>query len=141
MIIPEKIEKQGEIQKIEIRHFMQEKTTMRGANNDIFKLQRNKMADMEEIRRWVLSLLKPEQKPTTRAIRQNFISNRANGKLLQNYRTQISRPQLFKMLRRRQYHSSCQPGIENICKDEDKGKDLKKSNLRSFRSILGLGIL
>ncbi|KAG5630642.1 hypothetical protein H5410_002359 [Solanum commersonii] len=31
-------------------------------------------ADMEEIRQWVLSLLKPEQKPTTRAIRQNFIS-------------------------------------------------------------------
>ncbi|KAG5595761.1 hypothetical protein H5410_036993 [Solanum commersonii] len=33
-----------------------------------------RLADMEEIRQWVLSLLKPEQKPTIRAIRQNFIS-------------------------------------------------------------------
>ncbi|KAG5614952.1 hypothetical protein H5410_014776 [Solanum commersonii] len=31
-------------------------------------------ADMEEMRQWVLNLLKQEQKPTTRAIRQNFIS-------------------------------------------------------------------
>jgi len=31
-------------------------------------------ADMEEIRQWILSLLKPEQQPTTRAIRRNFIS-------------------------------------------------------------------
>ncbi|WMV46049.1 hypothetical protein MTR67_039434 [Solanum verrucosum] len=31
-------------------------------------------ADMEEIRQWILSLLKPEQQPTTRAIRKNFIS-------------------------------------------------------------------
>ncbi|KAG5614946.1 hypothetical protein H5410_014770 [Solanum commersonii] len=34
----------------------------------------DKTADMEEIQQWILSLLKPEQKPTTRAIRQNFIS-------------------------------------------------------------------
>ncbi|KAG5631068.1 hypothetical protein H5410_002785 [Solanum commersonii] len=33
-----------------------------------------RVADMEEIRQWILSLLKPEQRPTTRAIRQNFIS-------------------------------------------------------------------
>ena len=31
-------------------------------------------ADMEEVRQWILSLLKPEQTPTTRAIRRNFIS-------------------------------------------------------------------
>lgn len=31
-------------------------------------------ADMEEIRQWILSLLKSEQQPTTRAIRKNFIS-------------------------------------------------------------------
>ncbi|KAG5629766.1 hypothetical protein H5410_001483, partial [Solanum commersonii] len=31
-------------------------------------------ADMEEIRQWILSLLKPEQQPTIRAIRKNFIS-------------------------------------------------------------------
>ena len=29
---------------------------------------------MEEIRQWILSLLKPEQTPTTRAIPINFIS-------------------------------------------------------------------
>jgi len=31
-------------------------------------------ADMEELRQWVLSLLKPEQPTITRAIRTNFIS-------------------------------------------------------------------
>ena len=31
-------------------------------------------ADMEEIRQWILSLLKPEQTPTARAIRKIFIS-------------------------------------------------------------------
>ena len=29
---------------------------------------------MEELRQWILSLPKPEQPPTTRAIRKNFIS-------------------------------------------------------------------
>ena len=31
-------------------------------------------ADMEDVRQWILCLLKPEQTPTTRAIRRNFIS-------------------------------------------------------------------
>ncbi|KAG5605889.1 hypothetical protein H5410_027381 [Solanum commersonii] len=57
-------------------------------------------ADMEEIRQWVLSLLKPEQKSTTRAIGQLYF-NRDNDKLLQNYRTQISGSPMFKMLWRR----------------------------------------
>ncbi|KAG5610148.1 hypothetical protein H5410_021429 [Solanum commersonii] len=49
---------------------------------DIFIPPREtRLADMEEIRQWVLSLLKPEQKPTTRAIRQNFIST----ELMENY--------------------------------------------------------
>ena len=30
--------------------------------------------DMEDLRQWILSLLNPEQIPTTRAIRKNFIS-------------------------------------------------------------------
>ena len=30
--------------------------------------------DMEELRQWTLSLLKPKQKPTTRALRKGFIS-------------------------------------------------------------------
>ena len=29
--------------------------------------------DMEEIRQWILILLKPDQKPTTRALRKGFI--------------------------------------------------------------------
>ena len=33
-----------------------------------------RIADMEDLRQWILSLLKPEQIPTTRAIRKNFIS-------------------------------------------------------------------
>ena len=33
-----------------------------------------RIADMEDLRKWILSLLKPEQIPTTRAIRKNFIS-------------------------------------------------------------------
>ncbi|KAG5580408.1 hypothetical protein H5410_051035 [Solanum commersonii] len=37
--------------------------------------------DMEEIRQWILSLLKPEQQPTTRAIRRNFIST----EIMENY--------------------------------------------------------
>ncbi|KAG5585724.1 hypothetical protein H5410_046158 [Solanum commersonii] len=44
----------------------------RGANNDIFKLRETR-SDMEEIRQ-----------------RAKLYLNRANGKLLQNYRTQIS---------------------------------------------------
>ncbi|KAG5619770.1 hypothetical protein H5410_004988 [Solanum commersonii] len=83
--------------------------------DDIFKLQRNK---------------------TSRYGRNKIAKlyfNGANGKLLQNYWTQISRSQLFKMLRRRQYNSSCQPGIKISDKDnskktkakimEDKSKD------------------
>ena len=30
---------------------------------------------MEDLRQWILSLLRPEQTPTTRAIRKNFISS------------------------------------------------------------------
>ncbi|KAK4724016.1 hypothetical protein R3W88_026795 [Solanum pinnatisectum] len=42
--------------------------------------------DMEEIRQWILSLLKPENTPTTRAIKKNFIS----PALLTRYCTTIS---------------------------------------------------
>ena len=33
-----------------------------------------RQTDMEEIHKWILSLLKPEATPTTRAIKQGFIS-------------------------------------------------------------------
>ncbi|KAG5585850.1 hypothetical protein H5410_046284 [Solanum commersonii] len=31
-------------------------------------------ADMDEVQRWILSLLKPEEQPTTRALKTGFIS-------------------------------------------------------------------
>ncbi|KAG5631069.1 hypothetical protein H5410_002786 [Solanum commersonii] len=98
MIIPEKIEKQKEIQKIEIPEFyarkrviglatiLNELATNYLSGNAVWSYysreqtmiysncRETRPAAMEEIRQWVLSLLKPEQKPTTRAIRQNFIS-------------------------------------------------------------------
>ena len=33
-----------------------------------------RQADMEEVKKWILSLLKPEATPTTRAIKKGFIS-------------------------------------------------------------------
>ncbi|KAG5595760.1 hypothetical protein H5410_036992 [Solanum commersonii] len=98
MIIPEKIEKQKEIQKIEIPEFyarkrviglatiLNEFATNYLSENAVWSYyareqtmiysncRETRPANMEEIRQWVLSLLKPEQKPTTRAIQQNFIS-------------------------------------------------------------------
>ncbi|KAG5590116.1 hypothetical protein H5410_040630 [Solanum commersonii] len=102
---PEKIVKEEEIQKIEIPAFYARKriiglatilnelaTNYLNENTIWSYYARDQMiiysncretrpADMEEIRQWVLSLLKPEQKPTTRAIRQNFIST----ELMKNY--------------------------------------------------------
>ncbi|WMV08750.1 hypothetical protein MTR67_002135 [Solanum verrucosum] len=99
MIIPEKIEEQEEIQKVEIPAFYAEKriigiTTILNEltsnylnNNSIWSYYSREQtmiysncrefraADMEELRQWALSLLKPEQQPTTRAIRKDFISS------------------------------------------------------------------
>ena len=98
MIIPEKIDTQEEIQKVDIPDFYANKRTIGIAtilnelsnnylnenaiwsyyNRDQTMIYSNckdiRVADMEEVRQWILSLLKPEQTPTTRAIRKNFIS-------------------------------------------------------------------
>ncbi|KAG5576500.1 hypothetical protein H5410_056634 [Solanum commersonii] len=116
MIIPEKIEKQDEIQKIEIPAFYARKRVIGLATilnelatnylnqNTIWSYyareqtmiysncRETRLADMEEIRTWVLSLLKPN-KTGDKSYKAKLYLNRANGKLLQNYRTQISGPQ------------------------------------------------
>ncbi|KAG5576542.1 hypothetical protein H5410_056676 [Solanum commersonii] len=112
MIIPEKIEKQDEIQKIEIPAFYARKRVI-GLATILNELATNytiwsyyareqtmiysncretRLADMEEIRQWVLSLLKPN-KTGDKSYKAKLYLNRANGKLLQNYRTQISASQ------------------------------------------------
>ena len=98
MIIPDKIDIQEEIQKVDIPEFYANKRTIKIAtilnemtNNYINKnaiwtyynrdqtiiysnCREIRIADMEDLRQWILTLLKPEQIPTTRAIRKNFIS-------------------------------------------------------------------
>ncbi|WMV25635.1 hypothetical protein MTR67_019020 [Solanum verrucosum] len=124
MIIPEKIERQDEIQKIEVPEFyarkriiglatiLNELTTNYLNGNSVWSYYSREQtmiysnsreireAYTEEIRQWILSLLKPEQQPTTRAIQKNFIS-RDNDKILQDYWTQIPRSPMFKVLWRR----------------------------------------
>ncbi|WMV41547.1 hypothetical protein MTR67_034932 [Solanum verrucosum] len=100
MIIPEKIEKQEEIQKIEIPRFYATKRVI-GIATILNELSTNYLsgnlvwsyyareqtmiysnsretreANMEEIRQWILSRLKPEQQPTTRAIRRSLFHQR-----------------------------------------------------------------
>ena len=98
MIILEKIDTQEEIQKVDIPEFYANKRTIGIATilNEIANHHLNetaiwsyynrdqtiiysncseiRAADMEDLRQWILSLLKPEQTPITRAIRKNIIS-------------------------------------------------------------------
>ncbi|KAK4708595.1 hypothetical protein R3W88_029520 [Solanum pinnatisectum] len=110
MLIPEKIEKQNEIPIVDVPDFYANKRVIGIAtiltelannylnNNTIWSYysrdntmiyshcRETREGDMEEIRQWILSLLKPENIPTTRAIRKNFIS----PTLLTRYCTTIS---------------------------------------------------
>nr|XP_009759479.1 PREDICTED: uncharacterized protein LOC104212011 [Nicotiana sylvestris]XP_009775784.1 PREDICTED: uncharacterized protein LOC104225635 [Nicotiana sylvestris] len=99
MIIPEEIEKQPEIQKMEIPSFYANKRII-GIATIIQELANNylqgnaiwsyysrdqlmiyanskelRQGDMDEVQKWILSLLKPEMQPTTRALKKEFISN------------------------------------------------------------------
>ncbi|XP_015068696.1 uncharacterized protein LOC107013253 [Solanum pennellii] len=99
MIIPEDIGTQQETQRIEIQEFYANKRVI-GLATILNELTNNYLnensvwsyyvreqvmiysnsreireQDMEEIRQWILSLLKPEQKSTTRELRKEFISN------------------------------------------------------------------
>ncbi|WMV29219.1 hypothetical protein MTR67_022604 [Solanum verrucosum] len=98
MIIPEDIRQQPEIQKSKIPSFYANKRII-GISTIIQELANNylngnaiwsyyardqlminsnsrelRKADMDEVQRWILSLLKPEERPTTRALKAGFIS-------------------------------------------------------------------
>ncbi|KAG5600307.1 hypothetical protein H5410_031677 [Solanum commersonii] len=97
MIIPEDIEQQEEICKIDIPSFYANKRIIsistiiqELANNYLNEnaiwsyyardqlmiysnLRELRKADMDEVQRWILSLLKPEKRPTTRALKAEFI--------------------------------------------------------------------
>ncbi|KAG5610980.1 hypothetical protein H5410_022261 [Solanum commersonii] len=98
MIIPEDIGQQEEICKIEIPNFYANKRII-GLSIIIQELANNylneniiwsyyardqlmiysnsrelRKADMDEVQRWILSLLKPEERPTMRALKAGFIS-------------------------------------------------------------------
>ncbi|KAG5627883.1 hypothetical protein H5410_013101 [Solanum commersonii] len=98
MIIPEDIEQQPEIQKSEIPNFYANKRII-GISTIIQELANNylngnpiwsyyaidqlmiysnsrelRKVDMDEVQRWILSLLKLEERPTTRALKVGFIS-------------------------------------------------------------------
>ncbi|KAG5579782.1 hypothetical protein H5410_050409 [Solanum commersonii] len=98
MIIPEDIGQQEEICKIEIPSFYANKRII-GISTIIQELANNylngnviwiyyskdqlmiysnsrelRRTDMDEVQRWILSLLKPEERPTTRALKAGFIS-------------------------------------------------------------------
>ncbi|WMV44916.1 hypothetical protein MTR67_038301, partial [Solanum verrucosum] len=98
MTIPEDIEQQPEIQKSEIPSFYVNKRII-GISTIIQELANNylnenaiwsyyardqlmiytnsrelRKVDMDEVQRWILSLLKPEERPTTRALKVEFIS-------------------------------------------------------------------
>ena len=97
MIIQEDIGHQNEIPKIEIPNFYANKRII-GISTIIQELAHNylngnaiwsyyardqvmiysnsrelRRADMDEVQRWILSLLKPEEQPTTRALKKEFI--------------------------------------------------------------------
>ncbi|KAG5590998.1 hypothetical protein H5410_041512 [Solanum commersonii] len=98
MIIPEDIGQQEEICKTEIPSFYANKRII-GISTIIQELANNylngnaiwsyyvrdqlmiysnsrelRKSDMDEVQRWILSLLKPEERPTTRALKVGFIS-------------------------------------------------------------------
>ncbi|KAG5596249.1 hypothetical protein H5410_037481 [Solanum commersonii] len=71
MIKAEDIRQQLEIQKIEIPSFYANKRII-GISTII--QEELKKADMDEVQIWILSLFKPEERPTTRALKTGFIS-------------------------------------------------------------------
>ncbi|XP_070003590.1 uncharacterized protein [Nicotiana sylvestris] len=99
MIIPKEIEQQPEIPKIEIpgfyankriigittiiqelaNNYLQENAIWSYYSRDQLMIYANsrelRQGDMDEVQKWILSLLKQEIQPTTRALKKGFISN------------------------------------------------------------------
>ncbi|XP_070004619.1 uncharacterized protein [Nicotiana sylvestris] len=99
MIIQEEIEQQPKIPKIEIpgfyankriigittiiqelaNNYLQENDIWSYYSRDQLMIYANsrelRQGDMDEVQKWILSLLKPEIQPTTRALKKGFISN------------------------------------------------------------------
>ncbi|XP_070026063.1 uncharacterized protein [Nicotiana sylvestris] len=125
MLIPEEIEQQPEIPKIEIpsfyankriigittiiqelaNNYLQENAIWSYYSRDQLMIYANsrelRQGDMDEVQKWILSLLKPEMQPTTRALKKGFISNELLNKILQISRPQVPRSYMFKVQWRR----------------------------------------
>ncbi|KAG5595169.1 hypothetical protein H5410_036401 [Solanum commersonii] len=119
MIIPEKIEKQNKIQKIEIPEFYARKRVIGLATilNELATnyLSGNARNQTSKSGRDKIVGIKPTEtrtKTNNKSYTTKLYFNRDNGELLQNYRTQIFGSPMFKVLWRRQYNSSCQSGIK-----------------------------
>ncbi|KAG5615043.1 hypothetical protein H5410_014867 [Solanum commersonii] len=104
MIIPEDIGQQEKIRKIEIPNFYANKriigisTIIQEDQLMIYSNSRElRKVDMDEVQRWILSLLKSKERPTTRALKAGFISPEIINQILQANWTQISRSYMFKM--------------------------------------------
>ncbi|KAG5615131.1 hypothetical protein H5410_014955 [Solanum commersonii] len=119
MVIPEKIEKQKEIQKIEIPEFYARKRVIglaiilnELATNYLSGNARDQTSRYRRDKTVGIKPTKTRTKTNNKSYMTKLYFNRDNDKLLQNYQTQISGSPMFKVLWRRQYNSSCQSGIK-----------------------------
>ncbi|KAG5610216.1 hypothetical protein H5410_021497 [Solanum commersonii] len=97
MIIPEDIGQQSEIQKIEIpklaNNYLNGHAIWSYYARDQLMIYSNsrelRKSDMDEVQRWILSLLKPKGRPTTRALKEGFNFGRIINQILQANWSQI----------------------------------------------------
>ncbi|KAG5606783.1 hypothetical protein H5410_028275 [Solanum commersonii] len=68
MILPEDIEQQLRDTKKRDTHYYARDQLMINSNS-----RELRKADIDEVQRWILSLLKPKERPTTRALKVGFI--------------------------------------------------------------------
>ncbi|KAG5599296.1 hypothetical protein H5410_030666 [Solanum commersonii] len=122
MIIPEKIEKQEEIPKIEIPEFYARKRVI-GLATILNELSTNYLSENSKNqssrygRNTVVDIKSTKTRTTTnnKSYMTKFYFNRDNGKLLQNYRTQISRPSMLKRSQKATYGKTFLTQSKNFC--------------------------